>query len=136
MKALAAALVFAAGCSAGRGALRSGAPCPVKSHRGTLDVPPEELEGVASWYGAQHQGKLTAGGLPFDMRELSAAHRTLRLGTRVRVTNLDNGRWVEVCINDRGPFARDRVLDLSRAAAEELGFLERGTCRVRIEVPR
>lgn len=90
-------------------------------------------EGLASWYGRSHHGKMTASGAPFDMHALTGAHRRLELGTRVRVTNLANGRAVELLINDRGPHVRGRILDASMRAAEELGFFERGTTRVRIE---
>jgi len=68
------------------------------------------------------------------MNKYSAAHRTLRLGTKVRVTNLDNGRSIEVCVNDRGPYAKDRILDLSYAAAKELGVVSEGTAPVRITI--
>ena len=104
------------------------------SHRGTLDVPRSLLEGEASWYGKRHHGKLTASGEPFDMYKPSAAHPTLRLGTRVRVTNLGNDRSIELCVNDRGPYSGGRVLDVSYAAAEALGFIEVGHAPVRIEI--
>lgn len=86
--------------------------------------------GVASWYGERFHGRRTASGEPFNMNELTAAHPTLPFGTRVRVRNLDNGREVVVRINDRGPFVRGRVIDLSRAAASALGFVQAGTARV------
>ena len=105
-----------------------------RSHKGTLEVPKSELEGIASYYGKQHDGKQTASGDLFDMNKFSAAHRTLRLGTKVRVTNMDNGRSLEVCINDRGPYAKDRILDLSYGAAKELGVLGEGTAPVKIEI--
>ena len=90
-------------------------------------------EGIASWYGPQFHGKRTSSGEVFDMNGMTAAHKTLPLGTYVKVTRLDNGRWIIVRINDRGPFVGDRVIDLSRRAAEELGMLPKGTARVRIE---
>lgn len=90
--------------------------------------------GVASWYGKRFQGRLTASGEPFDMAALTAAHRDLPFGSRVRVTNLDNGRSVVVVINDRGPKVRSRHIDLSRAAARELGFLQGGLAKVRMDV--
>lgn len=93
-----------------------------------------EEEGYASFYGAQHHGRRTASGEVFDAGRLTAAHRTLPFGTRVRVTNLKNGRHVDVTVNDRGPFRRGRVIDVSRRAAKELGFLRAGTARVRVEV--
>lgn len=90
--------------------------------------------GVASWYGKEHQGKPTASGEAFDRNELTAAHRSLPLGTLLRVTNPSNGREVVVRVNDRGPFVRGRVLDLSEKAARALGMLDRGKARVEIEV--
>jgi rare lipoprotein A len=90
-------------------------------------------EGEASWYGSAHQGKMTAAGEPYDMRKMTAAHRTLPFGTMVRVTNLDNGRMVTVRINDRGPFVRGRIIDLSAAAARGLDMKEDGVARVRLE---
>ena len=77
-------------------------------------------EGNASWYGKYHDGKTTANGEAFDMDALSAAHRTLAFGTIVRVTNVANGRMVKVRINDRGPYVKNRVIDLSARAAREL----------------
>jgi rare lipoprotein A len=90
--------------------------------------------GTASWYGRPHHGRRTASGEPFDMNALTAAHRTLPLGTRVRVTNLDNGRVVEVRINDRGPTRTDRIIDLSYGAARALGAVGDGVFPVRISV--
>jgi len=89
--------------------------------------------GLASWYGNDFQGRKTASGEVFDMHGLSAAHRTLPLGTVIRVTNLDNARSVTVRVNDRGPFVPNRVLELSYAAARELGFTAQGIARVAIE---
>lgn len=91
-------------------------------------------EGEASWYGPGFHGRRTASGEVYDMEAMTAAHRELPFGSRVRVINLDNGRETRVRINDRGPFARGRVLDLSRAAAREIDMLGSGTARVRIEV--
>jgi rare lipoprotein A len=90
--------------------------------------------GIASWYGPGFHGKTTASGIIYNQHELTAAHQTLPLGTRVLVTNLDNGRSIEVLINDRGPFAKGRIIDLSYAAAETLGMIGPGTIPVRIEV--
>lgn len=90
-------------------------------------------EGIASWYGPQFHGRKTSSGEVFDMNDMTAAHKTLPLGTYVRVTRLDNGRWIIVRVNDRGPFVGDRIIDLSRRAAEELGMIPTGTTRVRIE---
>jgi rare lipoprotein A len=90
--------------------------------------------GVASWYGPGFDGKLTASGKIYDQRDLTAAHQTLPLGTRVMVTNLNSGKSAEVIVNDRGPFAKGRILDLSYAAAETLGMIGPGTIPVRLEV--
>lgn len=90
--------------------------------------------GIASWYGPNFHGKRTANGVIFDMNKVSAAHRTLPMPSYVRVTNLNNGRSLDVLINDRGPFARGRIIDLSRRAAELLGFKEQGTAPVRVEI--
>ena len=89
--------------------------------------------GKASYYGARHHGKKTASGERFDQHALTAAHRSLPFGTRVRVTNLSNERSVVVRINDRGPFVRGRIIDVSRAAAERLGMLRAGVVPVRLE---
>lgn len=90
--------------------------------------------GIASWYGPDFHGKRTANGERYDQNELTAAHRTLQMPSLVRVTNLDNGRSVVVRINDRGPFKHGRVIDVSKRSAELLGFIGRGTARVKIEV--
>jgi rare lipoprotein A len=101
-------------------------------------APPREvrtvLTGTASWYGQPHHGRTTASGEQFDMHALTAAHRTLPLGTRVLVTNLANGRAVEVRINDRGPVVAGRIIDLSYAAARALGAVGDGVFRVKIAV--
>ncbi len=88
---------------------------------------------VASWYGPGFHGRLTASGEPFDQYAMTAAHRELRLGTRVRVTNMKNGRAVVVKINDRGPYVLGREIDLSRGAADVLGFTHQGLAKVCIE---
>jgi len=90
--------------------------------------------GTASWYGEQFQGRQTASGELFDMRDFTAAHLTLPLGTFVRVTNLHNGRTVVVRINDRGPVIEGRIIDVSYNAARALGFKERGLQKVRLDV--
>jgi rare lipoprotein A len=89
--------------------------------------------GVASWYGKDFHGRTTANGETYDMYGLSAAHRTLPLGTHIRVTNLDNYKSITVKVNDRGPYAKMRVLDLSYGAAKQLGFVAQGTAQVKIE---
>jgi 3D (Asp-Asp-Asp) domain-containing protein len=90
--------------------------------------------GVASWYGYPYHGRRAAGGQIYDMNKLTAAHRTLPLGTRVRVHNLENDAAVEVVINDRGPFIKGRLIDLSLAAARILKFEQAGLARVRLEL--
>lgn len=99
---------------------------PLKSARGYDEV------GMASWYGKDFHGKKTASGRVYNMYGLSAAHKTLPLGTKVRVTNLANNRSTILTIDDRGPFVRGRILDLSYGAAKRLGTLERGVAKVRI----
>lgn len=109
-----------------------------------LNVPPVPMpkpveraayveRGQASWYGPGFHGRRTASGARFDQNALTAAHRQLPLGSRVTVTNLENGRSVRVAINDRGPYVDGRVIDLSRAAAHRLGMIGDGVVRVRIE---
>ncbi len=93
-----------------------------------------QLEGIASWYGGKFQGRLTANGEVFDTNELTAAHRELPFGTTVRVTNTDTGASVVVRINDRGPFVDNRVIDLSRAAADAIGLTATGVAPVVLEV--
>ena len=91
-------------------------------------------EGIASWYGPDFHSKRTANGEKYDMNALTAAHRTLPLPSIVRVTNLENGRSLVVRVNDRGPYARNRIIDVSKKVAQLLGFLEQGTAKVRVEV--
>jgi len=113
-----------AGCATARGPVsRRPAPPP-----GTVET------GEASWYGERHQGRRTANGEPYDMYGLTAAHPALPLGTKVLVTNLQNGRSVEVRVNDRGPTVSGRIIDLSYAAARRLGAIAAGTIPVSIRV--
>ncbi|TAL12496.1 MAG: septal ring lytic transglycosylase RlpA family protein [Nitrospirae bacterium] len=91
-------------------------------------------QGIASWYGGYFHGRPTANGEVYDQFQLTAAHRLLPLGSVVRVTNAENGRVVEVVINDRGPYIRGRIIDLSYAAAEHLGAVDPGTLPVVVEV--
>lgn len=100
---------------------------PLKSAHGFVE------EGIASWYGPGFHGKKTASGERFNQYSISAAHKILPLGTEVRVTNLENHRSLILRINDRGPFVDDRVIDLSRGAAQRLGVIGKGTARVRIQ---
>jgi len=90
-------------------------------------------EGMASFYGAELAGNKTANGERFNPAAMTAAHRTLPMGTRLRVTNKSNGKSVVVRINDRGPFAKSRIIDLSRGAAEKISMVRSGTARVTIE---
>lgn len=94
----------------------------------------QTVSGAASWYGAKFHGRLTASGERFDMNRLTAAHRTLPFGTRIRVINKANGKAVVVRVNDRGPFAGKRIIDLSRKAAQAIGMVRRGVGKVKIEV--
>jgi rare lipoprotein A len=90
--------------------------------------------GIASWYGPGFHGQPTASGTIYNQNELTAAHPTLPLGSRVMVTNLHNGSSVEVAVNDRGPFAKGRIIDLSHAAAHAIGMIGPGTAPVRVDV--
>lgn len=110
----------------------SACTCPPKG-RADLDVGIKE-RGIASWYGHYFHGLITASGEVFDMEALTGAHRTLPLGTVVRVTNVQNGMQVRVRINDRGPYVNGRVLDLSLGAARRLGMVEHGIAAVQLEV--
>lgn len=106
--------------------------------QGVWYYPSEDFEydrtGIASWYGSKFHGRKTANGEIYDMNGVSAAHKTLPLPTMVRVTNLENGRSLKIRINDRGPYARGRIIDLSRRSAQLLGFQKQGTARVRVAV--
>jgi rare lipoprotein A len=90
--------------------------------------------GVASWYGGEFHGRPTSSSEVYDMYQLTCAHNTLPLGTVVMVTNLENGRSLELKVNDRGPFVKERILDVSYAAAQMLGMWEKGTAPVKVEV--
>ena len=99
-----------------------------------LDLPLSPLRGLASWYGSMWNGRPTASGEAFDETKLTAAHKTLPLGTLVRVTNLNSRRAVVGRINDRGSLAPNRVIDLSSAAAREIGLIDQGIARVKLEI--
>jgi len=131
---------FAAACSTvpettpvGTGGYKVGAPY---QEAGVWYYPQEQPNydetGIASWYGPDFHGKLTANGEVFDADGLTAAHPTLPMPVNVRVTNLENGRSLVLRVNDRGPFARGRIIDVSAHAAQLLGFYEKGTARVRV----
>jgi rare lipoprotein A len=105
---------------------------------GTWYYPAEDFDydetGIASWYGEAFHGKYTANGEVFDLNAATAAHRTLPMPSIVEVTNLENGRRIQVRINDRGPYARGRIIDLSRRSAQLLGFEGQGTAKVRVRI--
>lgn len=92
------------------------------------------IVGSASWYGGKFHGRTTANGEKFNMNALTAAHKTLPFGTKVRVTNEANGKSVVVRINDRGPYAGRRIIDLSRAAAGKVGMMQSGVAKVKLEI--
>jgi len=133
----AACLAACAGPSPGAGAGLALAHPALPSEQPSLypgRVPSFLQVGMASWYGDRFKRRPTASGEPFDPKDITAAHRTLPLGTIARVTNLGNGRWILVRINDRGPYAQGRVIDLSRSAATQLGMKQDGVAQVRVEV--
>jgi rare lipoprotein A len=109
-------------------------PLAIPTPRATRDVPVWRQIGLASWYGPQFQGKETASGDTFNMHDLTCAHRSLPLGTWLKVTNLHNHKWIVVRVNDRGPVPETRIADLSSAAARMLGMRGRGVTRVRLDV--
>lgn len=133
---LAALCVVAAGCATGRppGPATSRPPSAPLREAPAARPSPDGMTGLASWYGQAHHGKKTSSGEVYDRTQLTAAHRTLPMGTRVRVTNVENDRSVVVRINDRGPFKRGRIIDLSQAAAREIGALGEGLFTVHLEV--
>jgi rare lipoprotein A len=104
---------------------------------GTMYFPEEnteyEEEGVASWYGNEFHSKATANGERYNQYAMTAAHRTLPLPSMVKVTNLENGEEIIVKVNDRGPFAKERIIDLSKKAAQKLGMIGKGTANVKVE---
>ena len=104
-----------------------------KTYRPYLSADGYREDGVASWYGRDFHGKTTANGERYNMYAMTAAHKLLPLGTKVRVTHLRNGKSIVVRVNDRGPFVGDRIIDLSYASAKELGMIGTGTARVRVE---
>ena len=98
----------------------------------TAEAAPPAETGLASFYGDEFQGRRTASGQPYDKGRLTCAHRSHPFGAWLEVTNLENGRKVRVMVNDRGPFVKGRVVDLSREGARQLGMLKRGTARVKV----
>lgn len=123
------------GSSASSGRYKVGSPYQI---RGAWYYPAEDFEytetGIASWYGPNFHGKKTANGETYNQNDLTAAHRTLPLPSAVRVTNLENGRSITLRINDRGPFARGRIIDVSRRGAQLLGFEKNGVAKVRVDI--
>jgi rare lipoprotein A len=118
-----------------RNGLTLTALCAVLAGCASQGIAPDgySAEGKASYYGARHHGRKTASGERFDQHALTAAHRSLPFGSRVRVTNLRNDKSVVVRINDRGPYARGRIIDLSKRAAEQLDMLRAGVVPVRVQ---
>jgi len=106
------------------------AGCAFNKNNGNVKI----QKGLASWYGPKFHGKMTASGERYNMNKLTAAHRTIPFGTRVKVTHLKTKRSVVVRINDRGPFVKGRIIDLSRKAAKKIGLIEEGVARVIIEI--
>jgi len=121
------------GCALPLGRGETPAPPAAAADAPDAAGPTVEQVGDASWYGPALDGKETASGETFDQKKLTAAHRTLPLGTKAVVTNLENGQSVEVKINDRGPYAKGRKIDLSHAAAEKIGMSAQGVAKVKIE---
>ncbi|MHB0850445.1 septal ring lytic transglycosylase RlpA family protein [Stutzerimonas nitrititolerans] len=120
--------LFTAGC-----AERAPAPSSPDARTPAASQSRFSQQGKASFYARMHHGQRTASGELHDQNAMVAAHRSLPFGTRIRVTNLRNNKQVTVRINDRGPFVRGRIIDLSRAAAERIGMIDQGVARVRIE---
>lgn len=144
------AIILTAACTttkvANQPAVPSGAPQQAQPYKvgkpyqvdGVWYYPKVDMDydetGIASWYGPGFHGQYTANGEIYDQNALTAAHKTLPLPSMVRVTNLDNGRSIEVRVNDRGPFVNGRIIDLTRRDAQLLGFIDRGTAKVRVQV--
>jgi len=124
--------LFVTGCSRRRTTART----PVSTRPPLASVVGASEEGIASWYGHPYHGRRTANGEIYDQEQMTAAHPSLAFHTWVRVYNLDNGKETEVRINDRGPFAKGRAIDLSRAAAREIDMIGPGTARVRVVVTK
>ncbi len=118
-----------------KGSFKVGSPYKIK---GRTYYPEERYnyveKGIASWYGPNFHGKLTANGEVYNQYELTAAHKTLQMPSIIRVTNLENGRSLILRVNDRGPYSRNRILDVSKRAAELLGFKKQGTARIKLQV--
>lgn len=135
-------MLFLSGCSllpfgddSGSGGTRGTRTYTVrgKTYRPLISAEGFQEEGVASWYGKDFHGKKTANGERYNMHGMTAAHKLLPLGTKVRVTHMSNGRSIIVRVNDRGPFSGNRIIDLSYAGAQQLGLIGTGTARVRVQ---
>jgi len=109
---------------------------PIRTPEGQLGITQQELNGYASWYGDPFHGRRTSNGEVYDMHRLTAAHKTLPFNTVVKVNNLDNGKSVQVRINDRGPFIEGRIIDLSYQAALRINMVRPGTARVHLDILR
>lgn len=109
-------------------------PAPLETEGAAEETVTMSFTGLASWYGKRFHGRRTASGERYDMTAFTAAHPNLPFGSRVRVTNLANDRSVVVIVNDRGPFVKTRLIDVSHAAAKQLGILEDGVAEVRVDV--
>ena len=133
-----AGLLLLAGCISSPRFTTGSTSSPAHVSSRTATAPPAgksvTTEGLASYYAHDFNGKTTANGEVYDMYRMTAAHRSLPFGTKVKVTNLDNNRSIVVRINDRGPFKLERLIDLSLAAATQLEMTKTGTARVRLEV--
>lgn len=125
-------LLLAPGCTPLTARKEIPLPAPIEQ-AAKPEAPKVEQVGNASWYGPAHDGKETASGETFDSNEMTAAHPTLPLGTKAVVTNLETGKSVTVRINDRGPYVKGRKIDLSRAAAQQIGMGKKGVAKVKIE---
>lgn len=125
-----AGLGAAQGPTSSESAKTRSSPIPVSTRRTSKAC----QVGTASWYGSDFQGRATASGEPYNMYDLTAAHPSLPIGTQVRVTNLQNGKWVVVRINDRGPIVPGRIIDVSYSTARVLQFKGQGLQRVRLDV--
>lgn len=129
------AFVLVTGLEAPAASVQSQAPQKKTLQKGSAKKSRKPFQlGSASWYGEQFHGRPTASGEPFNMYQLTAAHRTLPLGSWVKVTNLRNRRWILVRVNDRGPVPTDRIIDLSYVAAQMLDMKARGIERVRLDL--
>jgi rare lipoprotein A len=132
MFCLLCSLTFLTACTAKRVSVERPMP-PPEQKIAKKEVPKGVQYGIASWYGKDFHGKPTSSGEIYDMYQLTCAHNTFPLGTMVMVTNMENGKAVELKVNDRGPFVKDRIIDLSYAAAQIIGMHEKGTAYVKVE---